>query len=285
MNNFSQLIEKNTIKNLADLIQCNFSTTGPLEKIASQVSLMHSCEKYFNYRMGRCGCGIQKVHFLGEEKDWTKLMEKLVKLKTYALPREKEYVNWIERLENVIDNFIKTYRNEPDLLFWNSIIQQFDGYELKSGSSGMTYYEFSNFINGWILNFFLFDKDDKYFATTLVDHPLVKPDSQDFNFKPKQLESQNFKSKSEIGTTFKSIPVSVWKAPVLIEYCYGPQKGEKIPVSFLGGFSGVLQENKSYRPQISFAVADRVITDEENSFKPLSYDDEDDEDYRYQKKR
>ena len=64
--------------------------------------------------------------------------------------------------------------------------------------------------------------------------------------------------------------MSVWKAPVLIEYLYGPQKGKKIPVNFLGGFTGVVNENTSYRPQISFAVADRKITDEENSFKPLS---------------
>ena len=262
VNNFSELIEKNTLQNLADLIQCNFSTSGAIEKIASQVSLMHSCEKYFNYGMLEICCGIQKVHFLGEEKDWTNLKEKLVKLKKYELPGQKEYVKWIERLENVIDNFIKTYRNEPDLKFWNSIIQQFEGYELKIGGSGMKYYGLSQFVNGWILNFFLLGKKDNYFVENLVDVPLEKPDSESF----RRLKNNAKIGKSEKGTNFESIPMSVWKAPVLIELI----NGEKIPVSFLGGFTGVVNENTSYRPQISFAVADREITDEENSFEPLS---------------
>ena len=122
--------------------------------------------------MGVCGCGIQKVHFLGEENDWINIQQKLSSLKKYKLKGQGEFIVWIENLEKIIEEFIKTYRNEPNLEFWNTIIQQFDGYELKIGASGMEYYQLSNFVNGWILNFFLFDKDEEYFSKTLIDRPL-----------------------------------------------------------------------------------------------------------------
>jgi len=266
VNNFSTLIQKNTLEKLPELIECNYSTTGAIEKIASQVSLMHTCEKYFNYRMGVCGCGIQKIHFLGEEKDWKDLKGKLTKLKNYELKGESQYDSWITKLDQILDNFINTYRNEPDVKFWNSIVQKFQGYELKIGGSGRRYYELSDFINGWILDFFLFDKDEKYFSMNLIDRPLEKPDEGDWR---KEKVQQNSKRKDKKGTTFNCFPAGISKAPVLIEYCYGPRKGEKIPVDFLGGFTGVVNENNIYRPQISFAVADREITDEEKSFKPL----------------
>jgi len=264
ISNFSKLIKKNTIENISDLIECNFSTTGPIEKIASQVSLMHTCEKFFNYRMGGKGCGIRKVHFLGEAEDWENLKTKLLRLKTYSLEPYDEFNRWIDRLEKVLDKFIETYEEYPDVKFWNEIVIQFEGYEYQVGPSKGGFTE-STFINGWILDFFLFDKNENYFCDSLIDRPLEKPESN-ANFEKRKAEKNG---KYKKGAKLNCFPLSVWKAPVLIEFGFGPQQGKKIAVNFLAGFTGVLNEDDSYRPQISFGVADRLITDEEKTFKPL----------------
>ena len=267
VDNFKGLIKENTIGAISDLIECNFSTTGAIEKIASQV-----CEKFFNYRGGKCGCGIQKVHFVGEDKDWVALKEKLQKLKNYSLPQCREFLEWIENLEIILDNFIDTYRNKANVAFWNTVIQKFQGYELKIGGSGYRSYELSEFVNGWILDFFLYDKNNGFFKNNLIDQPLEKPDLADYETTPEErvkMEERNFYIKKQKGTLLNCFPAAIWKAPVLIEYCYGPKKGNKIPVNFFGGFTGVVKENNIYRPQTSFAVGFRKITDEENNFKPL----------------
>ena len=40
----------------------DFSTSTIIDKCASEVVLMHTTEKYFDYNMMILGCGIQKVH-------------------------------------------------------------------------------------------------------------------------------------------------------------------------------------------------------------------------------
>jgi hypothetical protein len=40
---FADLIEKNTKVGIRDTVECNFSTTGIVEKAASQIALMSSC--------------------------------------------------------------------------------------------------------------------------------------------------------------------------------------------------------------------------------------------------
>ena len=260
LKNFSELIRKNTLGGISDLVECNFSTTGAIEKISSQVTLMHVCEKYFNYRMGGKGCGIRKVHFLGEKEDWLNLQKKIIQLKNYSMGSKDYFSQWIDRLNIILDNFLDTYDDEPNPSFWNSIIEQFEGYLFQQRPSKSSYTQ-ATFINGWILDFFLYDKTNNYFSESLIDRPLENPRGKN--------DSEKVKYKK--GASFTSFPVSVWKAPVLIEYCFGPKKGVKIPVNFLAGFTGVLHEseNNLFRPQISFAVADREITDEEKSFKPL----------------
>ena len=265
VNNFSGLIKKNTLNDIGEIIECNYSTTGPVEKIASQISLMNSCEKYFNYRIGVKGCGIRKVHFLGDEQDWISLKEKLFKLRTFNLVEAEEFDNWITKVGKIIDKFIDAYNDFVDLDFWNGIIQEFDGYELKHGSSGGVYYQLSNFVNGWLLDFFLFDNKNEFFVHNLTDKSLTNPEENGFVKK----NGKNC-SKFKEGTTLDRFPTGFFKAPVLIEYLYGPRCGERIPVNFIAGFSNVVCEDSVYRPQISFAVADRFISEEEKKLKPIS---------------
>jgi len=62
---FSKKIKENTKSNFYDKVVGDFSTTGAFEKSASQIVLMHAAEKYFEYEMMMCACGIKRVHMLG----------------------------------------------------------------------------------------------------------------------------------------------------------------------------------------------------------------------------
>lgn len=266
MEGFSLMINKHTLENIADLVECNFSTTGPIAKIASQIALMNSCQKYFNYRMAGKGCGIQKVHFLGTEEDWQKLKEKVKELYKYSLQGEEQYTQWLVRLEFVIDNLINTYQGLVDVDFWNQICEQFRGYELKVGFYGRRFYEKSQFINGWILDFFLFDNKNQYMSDILIDHPFEIPDPHSFEIK-KGNKIQNIKS--EKGINLNSLPNGIWKAPVVIEFLNRKESDQKEGVNFLAGFTGVLNEGIIYRPQTSFGVSERNLNDDEKNLKPL----------------
>ena len=55
--------------------------------------------------MGRCGCGIEQIHFLGERKDWELIKEKINKLKDYDI---NGYLSrWIDQLQPTLDSFIE----------------------------------------------------------------------------------------------------------------------------------------------------------------------------------
>lgn len=46
------------------LIESDFSTTGPVEKVVSQIVLMDAMKSYFKYVMV-CGCGIPYIELIG----------------------------------------------------------------------------------------------------------------------------------------------------------------------------------------------------------------------------
>jgi hypothetical protein len=58
--------------NVRELVECNFSCTGPVELTASQVALMDAMSPYFHYEM-LCICGIPEVTLTGTVDDWKKV--------------------------------------------------------------------------------------------------------------------------------------------------------------------------------------------------------------------
>ena len=59
-------IKKNTTKGVTEMFECDFTTTGRIEKIISAGVIMNTYKKYFAF--SRCImtlCGIQNVHFGG----------------------------------------------------------------------------------------------------------------------------------------------------------------------------------------------------------------------------
>merc|ERR1719369_90153 len=85
-NQFSDQIKLNVkTPGYVDLIQADFSTTTPQQLITTQIMLMASVQKYFDYGM-RTMCGIPGVDMVGSLSDWEKLVEKLDKLELLLKP-------------------------------------------------------------------------------------------------------------------------------------------------------------------------------------------------------
>lgn len=138
-----EAIKNNTKDGVVDSLQANFTTTGRVENIISIATVMDSMKQYFDY--GRCipCCGINAVRFMGLEKDWTKLLDKVLQLEKYAVT--EFWSNYIQRLVPILKQFIDTYNEKVDVDFWNKVMH-LRGASLGSGST--------TFVSGWILHFF-----------------------------------------------------------------------------------------------------------------------------------
>ena len=66
INDFASQIGKHTKDSIAGTITSDFTTTGPVERVASQITLMESVKSYFEYIVYRIACGIPYAPLRGE---------------------------------------------------------------------------------------------------------------------------------------------------------------------------------------------------------------------------
>jgi len=81
---------------------------------------------------------------MGDLDDWNKLAIKVGNLKKYT-GKAKNWSLYIDGVLEVINQFIATYKGNPDKDFWNKIMNFRHG-RLGSGST--------SYVSGWILKFF-----------------------------------------------------------------------------------------------------------------------------------
>src|SRR5699024_2351357 len=60
----------------ARLLECNFSTTTAVDRVASQIVLMDAYSPYFDYELA-CVCGIPEVTLLGTPDDWRAIRRRI----------------------------------------------------------------------------------------------------------------------------------------------------------------------------------------------------------------
>jgi len=131
---FSDRIADN-IGKARDLVVCDFTTTGPVEKAASQIVLMDAMQRYFQYTM-RTLCGIPTITLYGEVKDWVAVRARAQALSEYGL------ADWVKELDPVLEKFVAAATGEVDTTWWQSFYKY-------SSSSG------SDRINGHFTKFFV----------------------------------------------------------------------------------------------------------------------------------
>lgn len=113
-------------------IVADFSTTGKIEKAASEVVLMDAFQSYFTYEVWT-RCGIPRITLLGTTRDWESVLEK-----TRAIRKKVPMDWWFAEVEAILDQFIAASKGTPDLQFWKDI------YNVQSGSG-------TPMIGGWMV--------------------------------------------------------------------------------------------------------------------------------------
>ena len=164
---FSKAIEKNIhVPKYVETVTSSFSTTSPAKRIASQITLMKSFQKYFDYHMMCPGCGIRGLEMVGSEEDWASLLTRLDQLRTLLRPIEKRLrlQPLFTVAEEVFTNLHRTYMDDSSMQKWWADIL-IKGGENEYGPSGMHPTRVDAY-NGWAVEFFAGRKSIK--ANTLA---------------------------------------------------------------------------------------------------------------------
>ena len=225
---FSDSIDRNMKAKFSDLMVCNFSTTGNLERIASQITMMESVKRFFKYEVHYMGCGIPNITLLGTPDDWKEIRSRISRLDDLDL----EW--WREELEPVLDEFVKASEGKINRKFWLDMVQQYS--PARAGTGGCGSGPVPATYNGWFTVFFPFCEEDPYNGPIRIGRT------------PKVV-SHNTKVCSEVK-----------KAPV--RYVEHLPDGRKINhnLELWAGFIGMELdwENRSLKPAISWMVREEV---------------------------
>ncbi|MEZ4298414.1 MAG: DUF4419 domain-containing protein [Polyangiaceae bacterium] len=248
-----------------DLFICNFSTTGPCERAASEIVLIDAMQAYFRYSMGSM-CGIPAITLEGTKDDYVSIRRRVRALEEYDLSW------WTESLLPVIDQFIAAFDGQIDVSFWRSIFKLND-------NSGHP------FITGWINALFPYLQD--IYSGAFVENrysyrPLTfkgKPDpitgafsymgelaarfpiDEEETLDEKALEEAVDAIAKEYGDDYEDgrprgpredcIPCGLSVAPFVWSHL-----GTEYQMELLGGFVGIAQDEGTLalRPAIGWAV-------------------------------
>lgn len=199
-----------------DLVIASFSTTGPIERAASELVLMSAVKNYFGFSVHTM-CGIPAITLLGSLEDWRAIRRRA---EVFA---EFDLADWVRVLLPVLDQFVEAASGNADRTFWQSIYKH-------KGDSGGPY------VTGWINVLFpcLDGGSPKKFHRN--EHALTWSQDMDTPF---------------CGTTFGDIPRGLSQVSVTWQYLE-----TTIPMTFSGGFVGISQDRQTLavRPVIGWAV-------------------------------
>lgn len=142
INGFASQIDRYTKGDIAKTVTADFTTTGPVERVASQITLMESVKSYFEYIAMRLSCGIPSITIQGTPNDWEAVLSKTKQLEKYGLS------NWTRNLEPILQEFIRASEGKPNQQFWKCMVKQQATNKLKGGGCSM---EKPTQLDGWFL--------------------------------------------------------------------------------------------------------------------------------------
>ena len=151
---FAELIAKETKGDVAELMTCNFSTTGMIERMVSHITLMETVKEYFDFLEGLVGCGIPSVTLEGTPDDWRLLREKTRKLGEFGVK------TWTDKLDPILNEFVLAAEGQINLDFWfdMAIKGRPWNFHLKGGGGGCLGPSYGpTLFTGWFLEFIPFD--------------------------------------------------------------------------------------------------------------------------------
>lgn len=150
---FAALIAQETKGGIADVMTCNFSTTGVIEKMVSQITLMDAVKQYFDFMEMLAGCGIPGVTLEGTPDDWKLLRQKTQKLGEFGVKQ------WTDKLDPILAEFVQASEGKPNPDFWWNMAMKGrpKNFHLTAGGGCLPSYGPTMF-DGWFLEFIPFDE-------------------------------------------------------------------------------------------------------------------------------
>lgn len=217
---WSDSISQHVQGDLYQLMICDFSTTSPVIRTASQVGMMDAFQQYFDYELS-CICGIPTITVKGSMDDWVSIRERVNVMATFHLDW------WTDRLKPICDGLIATVQGTPSQRFWKHI------YSPKEMYGG-------DLITGWLADLFPYLKHPVTHAPTIRNPILDVPRTQ--------LTVKD-------GLSSGSIPAGLSRAPFTLT---STSTDEPKEIEIVAGFLGVRQQVDSgqLEPEIGWAVVE-----------------------------
>jgi hypothetical protein len=211
-----------------DLLVADFSTTGALEKAASEVVLMAAMQHYFDYFVLTL-CGIPRITLLGTVDDWKSIRRRAAVLAEFDLGW------WIDALVPVLDELVATASGRPNGKFWQSL------YKFNDGSGGP-------WVTGWINVLFPYIE-----AMGGFDLATQAPKHERRRNVAVTTWAKGLESKHGGGPGTADFPSGLSTAPFKWKALH-----VEFAMEFVAGFVGVSQDEKTLavRPAIGWAVRD-----------------------------
>jgi hypothetical protein len=233
---FSTQIRQASDPVLLETVVCDFTTTTPDVRTASEIVLMDTYSKYFTYTF-RCVCGIPKVTLLGSVEDWQNIRARIEVLATFELDW------WTSRLRPILDEFVHSAMGRPDTEFWQAIYKPKRAYAATA-------------VTGWIADLFPYLGDAPHIRK---NHVLENPRERwaiPIDTAPRR--HTPFDAGAEKGVRQNSFPSGLTSVPVNVAFA----NGTKMDLDLVAGFLGVEQDEAdlSLSPVISWAVAPRAAS-------------------------
>jgi hypothetical protein len=173
----------------ARLLECDFSTSTDVDRLASQIVLLDAYSPYFSYWLVAV-CGIPSITLAGTVEDWKRIRERIDVL------AELDLEPWCRSLVPITEQFVRAAGGDVDVAFWRRIYNPADAYG-------------GDLITGWITRFYPYVKgqaaNDR--PNPMLELPIDEP-------KLRTKSSKDYYSGP--GLRSDSVPATVSRVPVRI---------------------------------------------------------------------
>ncbi len=215
-----------------DLVVCDFSTTGPVERAASEIVLMDAMQQYFEYMLLTI-CGIPEITLTGTIDDWKSIRRRTQMLAEYDLGW------WTAVLLPVLDEFVAAAEGRPDVAFWQAFFKDTDG-------SGGPY------LHGWILLLFPYFDVEQDGRPARTINPVIFGARGASPLRPGGGPAEWVRHASVHPS---GIPIGLARAPLTWIYL-----DDKFAMDLVGGFMGIAQDptTLAIQPAIGWAVREHA---------------------------
>ncbi|MBP5241930.1 MAG: NADH:ubiquinone reductase (Na(+)-transporting) subunit C [Bacteroidales bacterium] len=223
---FSEQIAGYVGDELVGILTCNFSTSNTVTRTASQITVMATMQKYFEYEIIEV-CGIPYVILEGTPDDWHKVLENTQKLRKYKLGW------WVDEMVPVLTKIVKASEGEVDKEFWKAM------FKYHANPDNEVCGDPNVIADGWIVKFYPYPDNDWLNSLTKEER--------------EKIPAKNLRNDLKKLYDFSSdLPAEIVSVPLRYENIIG----NETMLDIWAGFVGLSQDASTYalRPEIGWVV-------------------------------